>query len=65
MGQAARLVAGAMSSGASYGARIRLPHALVMTLLFQKGQSFEQKLRRIVQVSGPRLPARMVIDIGK
>ncbi len=42
------MLAGAQN-GASYGARIRLPHALIMTFLFQKG-SLESKLRRIIQV---------------
>ena len=42
------IVSGAQN-GASYGAKIRLPHAFVMTFLFQKG-SLESKLRRIVQV---------------
>ena len=36
--------------GASYGARIRLPHALVMTFLFQKG-TLQMKLRRIIEVA--------------
>ena len=43
-------VASAAKQGASYGARIRLPHAFVMTLLFQEG-SLESKLRRIIEMT--------------
>lgn len=43
-------VLSAARQGASYGAKIRLPHALVMTFLFQKG-TLESKIKRIVQVT--------------
>jgi hypothetical protein len=41
-------IIGATISGAQYGVKIRLPHALVMTLLFRKGTPSE-KLRIILQ----------------
>jgi hypothetical protein len=43
-------VVSAARQGASYGARIRLPHAFVMTVLFQKG-TWESKIRRIVEMA--------------
>mmetsp|Transcript_77003 Transcript_77003/g.150855 ORF Transcript_77003/g.150855 Transcript_77003/m.150855 type:complete len:247 (+) Transcript_77003:146-886(+) len=48
--QLAQTVVSAGKQGASYGARIRLPHAFVMTILFQKG-SWEYKVRRIVEMT--------------
>ena len=41
-------IIGATISGAKYGVKIRLPHALVMTFLFRKG-TLEEKIRIIVK----------------
>lgn len=45
-----RSIASGARQGASWGAKIRLPHALVMTALFHKG-TLRQKLRRIVDMA--------------
>ncbi|KAL3919732.1 MAG: hypothetical protein SGILL_003605, partial [Bacillariaceae sp.] len=40
-------IIGALVGGAKYGIKIRLPHALVMTLLFKRDLTSKQKLRSI------------------
>lgn len=45
-----RSVASCARQGASWGAKIRLPHALIMTMLFHKG-TLRQKLRRIIDMA--------------
>lgn len=43
-------IVGALIGGAKYGIKIRLPHALVMTLLFRRDLSSKQKVQSIVNV---------------
>jgi hypothetical protein len=37
--------------GAKYGVKIRLPHALLMTLLFKPNLSASQKLKKVLKLS--------------
>jgi hypothetical protein len=41
-------IASALVGGARYGVKIRLPHALVMTLLFRRDLSSKDKLKNIL-----------------
>jgi peroxisomal membrane protein 4 len=43
-------ILGALIGGAKYGIKVRLPHALVMTLLFRRDLSTNQKIRHIVRL---------------
>eukprot|EP00536_Pseudo-nitzschia_multiseries_P011008 jgi/Psemu1/204701/e_gw1.355.19.1 len=43
-------VVSALIGGATYGVKIRLPHALVMTCLFRRDLSSKQKLRTILRL---------------
>jgi len=38
-------------SGARYGVKIRLPHALLMTMLFKRGMTAQQKLKIILKLT--------------
>lgn len=38
-------------SGARYGVKIRLPHALIMTLLFRRDLTSKQKLKSVLKLA--------------
>jgi hypothetical protein len=44
-------IAGALVGGARYGLKIRIPHALVMTLLFRRDLSSKQKVKSIIKLA--------------
>ena len=44
-------IAAALVGGARYGAKIRLPHALVMTFLFRRDLSHADKLKSILRLA--------------
>ncbi|KAG7358946.1 Tim17/Tim22/Tim23/Pmp24 family protein [Nitzschia inconspicua] len=43
-------ILGALVGGAKYGIKIRLPHALIMTLLFRRDLSSKQKIRSVAKL---------------
>jgi len=45
-----RAIVAALVGGARYGVRIRLPHAAVMTALFRKNLSAQEKLRNVLML---------------
>lgn len=44
-------IVSALVGGARYGVKIRLPHALVMTVLFRRDLSSKDKLKNIVKLA--------------
>ena len=44
-------IASALVGGARYGVKIRLPHALVMTVLFRRDLSSKGKLKNILKMA--------------
>jgi peroxisomal membrane protein 4 len=44
-------VVAALVGGARYGVKIRLPHALVMTLLFRRDLTSSQKIRSVLKLA--------------
>ena len=49
-GEELRAVIAGLIGGVKYGVKIRFPHAFIMTLLFRKDLSSEQKIRNILKL---------------
>jgi len=51
LGEEINAVVAAVLGGARYGVKIRLPHALLMTLLFRQNQSASKKVATILKLT--------------